>query len=249
VNFTEKLERLKQLDDLVLFKWTSSVKRIGGQFIPLSELRLNILSSNAGVVHFSVSAPVLSLVNGRPRIRFYDEGVLRVVSGGRKGINILASYLKSDEQAVEVRNIMHLDCKEGCSHVVEEMVLSMGRANSYPVCGVAMPDLFRITDKPETIRPLWSKPVLELIGGVREDTPEQLKTKFMAHLGWFGYRSEIGYVFNYNHVAYGGMVCSTTAGITRSGGSAVCQMPLGLLKQQLLQDGWGIHLEEKDEVA
>ena len=89
-----KLTRLQTNADLALYKWTAGKFRMAGEFVLLSNLRLNTLACDGGRVTLSVAAPVLYMDRGRTVIRFLDRDVLTVTEGPRKGINVLGRFLQ-----------------------------------------------------------------------------------------------------------------------------------------------------------
>ena len=245
----EKLKCLRRLDDLALFRWASKSKRIDGKFIPLSELRLNVLACSNGVVRFCSAAPVLRLSHGRPKITLHDADVFRVLTGDRRGINILNGFITDSEQVAEAPSVMHMSCSDDCEcpAAVAHGVMSMGHSLSYPVIRATFPDMFRLTSDVKLLRPVYTKQVLEVIGGKREDGADELKRKFAEHIELFGYKSDAGYVVNSEYVAAGGMLCVSGEGISRKSGGPVFQIPLSLLKTQATAAGWVLHLEEEQK--
>lgn len=187
-DLADKLRNLMQCEDIALFRWSSTAKRIGGGYIPLSELRLNIVSCEKGVVHFSMAAPVLHLAHGRPKITLHDSDLFRIVSGPRKNINVRHQWLKKDEEAIEVGNVMHCDCVDGLiTKMVANKVMAMGTSRSYPVIRIVLPDTYRLTTDLTHLRPIYSKSMLEAIGGSEQDTAETLKKKFIDNIRQFGF--------------------------------------------------------------
>lgn len=245
----EKLRCLRQLEDIALFRWTSSAKRLGGQYIPLTDLRLTVLSCTEGAVHFSVAAPVLYMEWGRPRIRFFDEGVMRIADGPRQSINVLRGFLKEDETAVPVRNVFHTEVTEDSSKGVLSRMESMGRSPSYPVLGIPVPDMYRITRHPGSLRPIYSKAMLRMIGALESDSPDQLQEKFLKNIYKFGFETGDGWVVNSEYIAAGGICCATSEGITRTTGGCLYQIPLTLLRRDLREKHWQLHIGGDDGLA
>ena len=106
-----KLTRLQTNADLALYKWTAGKFRMAGEFVLLSNLRLNTLACDGGRVTLSVAAPVLYMDRGRTVIRFLDRDVLTVTEGPRKGINVLGRFLQEDENAVPATYCMHKEIR------------------------------------------------------------------------------------------------------------------------------------------
>lgn len=93
MDFLTKLEKLRRLDGVVLYKWTAARRRLGGDFIPLNSVRLHTITCEGGRVTYSAAAPVVFMERGRSVIKFLDANVLNVMEGPRKGLNIvLVSY-------------------------------------------------------------------------------------------------------------------------------------------------------------
>ena len=92
INLHEKVTKLKRLEDVVMFRWVGGHKRIAGDYLLLSNLRLNVLSCSRGNVVYSSSAPIVYNVKGRPVISFRDRDLMTIVSGSaRAGINVVSS--------------------------------------------------------------------------------------------------------------------------------------------------------------
>ena len=58
-NLHDKMVKLKRLDDVVMFRWVAGHKRIAGDYVLLSNMRLNVLSCDHGKVVYSSSAPIM----------------------------------------------------------------------------------------------------------------------------------------------------------------------------------------------
>ena len=248
MDIREKLERLRAIDDVALVRWTGGMRVNGGKFIPATELRMNILACDRGRVYFSIAASVMHTINGRAQLRWFDEGVCRIMSGGRKNINVLKSFLHRNEEFTPVTQCFHVEVDENCDRFVEKRTLGMGTAMWYPEWHVPVPDFYRLTARPETLRPVYTKEMLELIGGSRDDSPEDLHRLFLDNIDRFGERTAEGWMVRDELVAMGGMCCCAAEGITKSYGSRVFKVPLKLLKMDIAARKWGIHLGGDNEV-
>jgi len=244
-----KLKNLRSEHDLALFKWTAGKSRIAGEFILLSNLRLNSLVCDGGRVIFSTAAPVLYMSRGRPMIKFIDHDVMTITGGERSGINVLSGHLRKSELAVpavfcESRELVN----DNVPSWMSRKVVHMGSAPVYPIGNVIMPDLFRITRSPETLKPLYNRAMLSLIGAVPEDTPSDLAEKFLANIDMFGAQTDQGFVIANEYIASGGACVATTRGLERAAGSVVHMMPLSLYRKKLLERHWEINTGETNEL-
>lgn len=248
MDIREKLNRLRAIDDVALVRWTGGDRVCGGMFIPATELHMNVLVCDKGRVFFSSAGSVMMTVNGRCQLRYFDDDVYRVVSGPRKNVNILKSFLKDGEEIMPLIHCMHTEVTDKCSKFVEKAVLSMGQSMWYPVWGLPIPDLYRMTTHPESLRPIYTKQLLASIGGGPEDTSRQLLAKFLANIDRLGSRTAEGWVIRDEFIASGGMCVCASEGITKAHGSRVMVMPLKLLKLETRARNWNLHLGDNDDV-
>jgi hypothetical protein len=236
-----KLTRLQTNADLALYKWTAGKFRMAGEFVLLSNLRLNTLACDGGRVTLSVAAPVLYMDRGRTVIRFLDRDVLTVTEGPRKGINVLGRFLQEDENAVPATYCMHKEIRnEKLPKWIVDKVMSMGCSPVYPVSRIITPELFRISKHPETLKPVFNTAMLKAIGGTRDDSVATLMRKFQANLDMFGAQTDNGFVIANDYIATGGCCVAAARGLSLRSGSLVHMMPLSLYRQELLERHWTV---------
>lgn len=244
----EKLERLRKLDDVVLYKWMAGGRRIAENFILLSDVRLNVLTCSGGRVVFSSAAPVLYMDKGRPVIQFRDRDIMTIISGPRKGINVFSSMLQEGEDASETRHCEHREVVDEslCPKWLEAKILAMGTSPVLPVAQFRMPELFRISKKPGLLKPIFNSALIRDIGGTREDSLDTLLDKFHDNLDKFGYYTEDGYVISYDYIASGGCCVVASKGITMRTGSCVHQMVAKAFRAECAKRHWKITTTEED---
>ena len=245
----DKLQILRRMQDLVLFKWVCGQKRVASNFIMLSDLRLNTLTCHAGRVVFSSAAPILFMEKGRPVIQFRDSDIMTVLNGTRKGINILSRVLQPVEEASACR---YCDWREivdssYCPKWLEDKIMSMGNSPTYPVSKVIMPELFRISKKPETLKPIFSSSFIEDIGGSKTDSIQELLQKFYNNLDLFGYHTDEGYVISNDYIATGGCCVAASKGINARTGSSVHMMTLRAFAADVARRHWSIQLARQNK--
>ena len=238
----EKIQRLKRLSDLALYRWTAGKHRISDKnFILLSDLRLNVLTCAGGTLQFSSAAPLLLMEHGRPYIQFRDNNVLTILDGPRKGINIMPSMLHDGEQAAPAR---HCECRvineDDCPKWLEDKIMTMANSPCYPVTQLRMPELFRISRKPRTLNPIFTAELIREIGGTKGDDIQTLREKFYANLDLFGYYTDEGYVISNDRICSGGCCVVASHGITMRTGSAMHMMTLTAFIAECERRKWSI---------
>lgn len=245
-----KLSRLRTKEDLVLYKWTCGHGRVADMFIPLSNLRLNVLTCNGGRVYYSIAAPILYLDKGRSVIRFLDKDVLTVVSGDRLGVNILSRFLHEGEEAVPAQYCTSREI-DGDKHPkwLEQKIMSMGCSPVYPVSGLIMPELFRMSRSLDGIKPLFTSTMLAAIGASRTDSVERLIELFRDHFELFGVSTPSGYVIPNEFVSAGGLCVAASRGVGMKSGSVVHSIPLTLFRQAMESRKWNINTGEPNELG
>lgn len=242
MNIHTKLSNLQRENNLVLYKWTAGKRRLGKNYIPLSDVRLRVLSCDNGVIRYSSAAPVLIQDKGRPNVQFRDSDVMTVIGGKREGVNIPIKFLKSDEQAVETRHCTHLDVTDdNCPQWLASQIIAMGTAPLYPSSRIIYPDLYRITKAPSTLKPIFNSALLSNIGGTREDSIDTLMAKFQDKLELFGYFTDDGYVISNSYIVTGGKLCISSMGISAKNGSNVFMCPLTTFRAECSRLKWSIY--------
>lgn len=251
----DKLNRLSRMEDMAIFRWSAGTQRIAGDFILLSNLRLNTLSCNGGRIVYSEAAPTVYSYHGRPSITWHDRGLLTVITGGRAGINIKAHSFRDDEECAETRFCeWRLVDEEHCPKWLENKIRSMCSDVVYPTASVRMPDVYRISKKPETLRPIFTKALIDAIGGSREDSSEVLMQKFRANFELFAHKTNDGYVIPGDYICAGGCCVVRAKGIPANGGSIKFSIPLRSFVAECSRSHWEIATaltipteEEKEE--
>ena len=250
INLHDKLVKLKRLDDVVMFKWSGGHKRIAGDYLLLSSLRLNVLSCTGGQIVYSSSAPIMYNVHGRPVISFRDRDLMTVIGGSnRVGINVASNMLKDGEEAAETRYCEWRVVEEDhCPQWLENRIMSMATGVIYPCCQLRLPDLFRISKKPETLRPIFSASLIKAIGGDKKDSTEVLLKKFHDNLELFGYYNADGFVIPNDYICAGGCCVVASKGIPAQSGSIVFTMPLRTFTAECYRRHWQIATAANVEV-
>ena len=195
LNLHEKMIKLKSLDDIVIYRFVGGHKRIAGDYILLSNLRLNVLTCSKGNVIYSSSAPVVYNVKGRPVISFRDRDLMTIISGSaRAGINVVSSMLKDGEEAAQTRYCeWRVVDADHCPQWLEQRIMSMATGTIYHAYQMRLPEMYRISRKPETLKPIFSASLIKAIGGTAQDNTETLTKKFHKNLKLFGEFHDDGY--------------------------------------------------------
>jgi len=245
----EKLCNLRNRDNFVLFRWTAQKFRIAEDYIPLSNLRLNVLSCNKSQVVWSSSAPILYQAHGRPVISFRDSNLVTVLEGSkRKGTNLICSMLSEGEIAAPTRTCEYRVVEdEFCPTWLANRIIAMATEPVYPVSQIKMPDLYRVSKAPTNLKPIFSKRLIDSIGGLPEDSTKTLLDKFHKNLDLFGEFTNTGWVVPYDYVASGGCCVVAAHGIPASKGSAVHSMTLRTFLADIDRKHWQIHTAQLEE--
>lgn len=219
ISLHDKLMRLGNEDDWAVYQWTAGHKKIAEDYILLSNLRLNVISCNNGKIVYSVSAPIMYNVHGRPVISFHDRGLLTIISSpSRAGVNVQARMLRNDEEGTQTRYCeWRVVDEDHCPKWLENKILSMCTGVMYPTACVRLPDIYRISKKPETLRPIFTSSLINMIGGSREDTAEELMRKFRAKLDLFGFFTQEGFIIPNEYICSGGCCVIGAKGVPSSG--------------------------------
>jgi len=251
INLHEKITRLKRLEDVVMFRWMGGHKRIAGDYLLLSNLRLNVLSCSRGRVVYSSSAPVMYNVRGRPVISFRDRDLMTVISGSaRAGINVVSGMLKDGEEAAQTRYCeWRVVDADHCPQWLENRIMSMATSTIYNCAQLRLPDLYRISRKPETLKPIFTASLIKAIGGEPEDNAETLTKKFHDNLDLFGQFNEDGYIIPNDYICAGGCCVVASRGIPAASGSIVFTMPLKTFTAECDRRHWQIATTANTEVS
>ena len=113
-----------------------------------------------------------------------------------------------------------------------------------------LPELFRISKKPDTLKPIFTSQLIKDIGGERGDSTQTLLQKFRDNLDLFGYYTDDGFVISNDYIASGGCCVSASKGITARSGSVVHMMTLGAFHNECDKRHWKIRtVEDYDDLA
>ena len=241
----EKIERLHELGDVVLYRWMTGKHRIAKDFVVLSALRLEVLSCTKNKLFFSMSAPVLYMDRGRPRIVMRDRDVLSITSGKRAGMTIIPSVLQDGENAVEARYCKRMQVREDyCQKWLANKIMSIAGSSVYPVSRIIVPEMFRISKNPIVLKPFFTTGLLKDIGGTPNDSVDQLLQKFHANLSMFAKDTDDGWIINNDMIATGGCCIAAAKGITGSG-SMVHMTTLRQFQTDVQSKHWVIGYSEE----
>lgn len=242
INFHDKLVKLRRLEDVAVFKWMGGHKRIAGDYLLLSNLRLNVLTCSRGHIYYSSAAPIMYQVHGRPVISFRDRDLMTIIAGSnRVGINVPSNMLKTGEEATQTRFCEWREVDEDhCPKWLEQRIMSMVTGTIYCAYQVHLPDLFRISKKPETLKPIFSATLIRAIGGAPGDSTEVLLKKFHDNLELFGQYKEDGYICPAEYICAGGCCVVAAKGIPATNGSLVFTMPLKSFAAEASRNHWQI---------
>lgn len=241
----EKIERLHELGDVVLFRWMAGKHRVAKDFILLSTLRFESLTCTKDKLFFSSAAPILYMDRGRPRIVLRDRDVLTITSGKRQGMTIIPAMLQDGEGAAEARHCRRMIVNEDyCPKWLATKIMSMAGSSMYPVSRIVMPEIFRISKNPASLKPFFTKGLLLDIGADPHDSVEELHRKFQANLRMFGKFTDDGYVINNDKIATGGCCVAAAKGITGAG-SMVHMTTLRQFRSDVESKHWVIGCSEE----
>lgn len=248
MDIQQKLTNLQGYSDLCLYKWSAGTQRIAGAFAMLSNLRLTTLMCRDGQLTFSSAAPVVFMDRGRASVRLYDNGVLTVSSGDRKGINIMSNFLKPGEEATPAlfcdRVTVTTDESDNLPKWIKLRILSLGCSQAWPSYSIVTPEMYRISRNPESLRPVFTSQLITAIGGSTDDSLDVLLAKFKANIHMIGARTDDGVVVPNEYIASGGCCVVSAAGLGGRAGSVVHYMPLQLFLAEVAQRKWSIQCEE-----
>ena len=250
INFHDKMVKLKRLEDIAVFKWSGGHKRIAGDYLLLSNLRLNTLTCTRGRVYYSSAAAIVYNVHGRPVVSFRDKDLLTIINGSnRTGINVPSGMLKPGEEAAPTRFCEWREVDEDhCPKWLEQRIMGMATSTVYCVSQIRMPDLYRISKKPETLKPIFSSSLIKAIGGDKKDSTETLMQKFHDNLDLFGIYNSEGYIVPNEYICAGGCCVVAARGIPATTGSIVFPMPLKTFVADVSRLHWDITTAlEEDE--
>ena len=222
-----------------MFRWSAGAHRIAGEFVYLNDLRLNALLCIKGRVMFCCAAPVLYVGRGRATVRFYDKNVLKVQNGKRQSVNILASWLKDDEEATEVKYLAHEIVKENAKQWIAQKIMSMACAQPlHSAYHVPVPQMYRLTRNPETLVPVITTAMYKALGLSRDTPMADVRAAFLSKLNLFGDTIDDGYVIADEYVVSGGCCVASARGMFPKSGSVVFTMPATTFLAEMDEKNW-----------
>ena len=238
----DKLIKLSKTDDMAIFQWTAGQAKIAKDFYLLSNLRLNTLSCNGGVIVFSTAAPLVYNVYGRPATALCDRDLLTVLGNSQRvGVNIRCNRIKPGEECAPTRYCgWRIVDEDHCPRWLENKIMSMCTGVMYPATHVSLPDIYRISKKPESLKPIFTRDLIDAIGGERDDTADVLLQKFHAKMDLFGFKTNEGFVIPSEYICSGGCNVIGAKGIPSNGGSARFSIPLRTFVAECSRNHWDI---------
>ena len=238
----DKLIKLSKTDDMAIFQWTAGQIKIAKDFYLLSNLRLNTLSCNGGVIVYSSAAPIVYDVYGRPTVSLHDRNLLTVLGNSQRvGVNIRVNRLKPGEESAPTRFCEWRIVDEShCPKWLERKIMSMCTGVMYPATCVRLPDIYRISKKPESMKPIFTRDLIDAIGGSRNDSAAVLLQKFHEKMDLFGFQTNEGFVIPSDYICSGGCCVVGAKGIPANGGSARFSIPLRTFVAECSRSHWEI---------
>ena len=118
--------------------------------------------------------------------------------------------------------------------------MSMTTSTIYCAYSMRIPDLYRISKKPETLKPIFSAKLIKAIGGERGDSTEVLMQKFHNNLDLFGKFNTDGYIIPNEYICAGGCCVVAAKGTPAATGSIVFTMPLQTFVADVSRLHWQI---------
>lgn len=244
-DFIEKLHRLYEVPDQVLYRWKIS-RSTGSRYCALSGVRFESLSCRNGDIVFSSAAGYLQYQFGRPAILFSDHDMVMAVSGTRAGCNFPSRFRKEDEEISKTPNCGSYNVGPNSPAWLVGKVVSMGYAPYYNTFKIVQPEWYRSTKQPESLKPLFNAELIRLIGGNKNDNLDKLEELFKANLERFGSYEADGYVIPFSLVVAGGRTSCATKGISVKGGALHC-MDGELFRAEVSRLKWRIKTGEEQD--
>ena len=239
-----KIAHLKAGPYIARYRWSAGKTRVAGRFARLSALRLNILLSGDGLCHYTCAAPVLVGRFGRPRIRMCDKGVLEITGGERRGMLVLATALKSGEDAVPPRLVWSGDVTEDAPQWIARKVLSMGCSPSYEARELLLPATYRLAKDLSRCTPIYSVGLARELGA--EWGSEEFDASFSRYLEAMSERTDGGWAVPASLVRSGGMVVVDAKCMTGNG-SVLVGMDADRMLSELENLDWRIDARNQME--
>ena len=207
-------------------------------------------SPAAAAMSYSSSAPVVYNVKGRPVISFRDRDLMTIISGSaRAGINVVSSMLKDGEEAAQTRYCeWRVVDADHCPQWLENRIMSMATGTIYHAYQMRLPEMYRISRKPETLKPIFSANLIKAIGGEAKDNTETLTKKFHQNLKLFGEFHDDGYIIPAEYICAGGCCVVAAKGIPAATGSIVFTMPLKTFTAECDRRHWQIATTVNTEI-
>ncbi len=235
----EKVQRLKEREGLLLYRWVAGRSRMAGEFIPLADLRLVSVSVSRGELYWSMAAPILTMERGDPVVRLFDEGVVTALDGRRKGVNLLQRMAGADERVKPATRCGHGRVGEGKDPAqVRRLLRDLQTHGVMPVTGIAMPSLFRISRNPRKFRPRLTGSMLLLLDVGVFQKQQEVYDAFLRALPLLGADTEDGWVLPAEYIRAGGCMVAGSLGITARSGSALYTTPEYMFRRDALERKW-----------
>lgn len=241
----EKINNAKQMQDRVLFAWRFKDRKLEGKYVSLTNLRLEVLQIHNGRMLYTQAAPILKCVRGSNEVCYYDNNVMIITAGKRAGITVLAETLKDGEEAhlasmlgtVEITN----DTDTNYINKAYTMLVDGG----YPGRDMRVPQLFRCTKQPKSLKVNYTTDLLKLIKAPAGATSDQLENCFVNSINKIGTATSSGFVIPFEYVYAGGMVVADGTGVTKNGTSYMQERSYDFFQQYVKFHDWKIQLIEE----
>ena len=244
-DYIEKLHRLYDVEDQVLYRWRVG-RAAGARYCVLSSVRFESLACRKGNITFSSAAGYLHYQYGRPMLIFADHDMVVAMSGTRAGINIPARFRRDDEEVCKVANCGYYSVGPNSPAWLVNKVLTMGYDPYYSTFKVVQPEWYRSTKIPENLKPLFNADLLKAIGADKQAPLEELERLFRKNLDRFGVYEEDGYVIPFGLVVSGGRVICATKGIAGCRGGALHCMDGAQFRAETARLHWKLKTGEDD---
>ena len=235
----EKVNKLKSIEEpQVLFRWRYLGNKIAGQFISITNLRLETVQIEKGKVLLSQSAPVVIMHQGKPLVIMKSDNITHITTGLRGGIVISGCSLREGEEG-------HVPKMSGSRYLNEEssvddinIAYDMCSEEPYPGIDMRMPELFRCSANYSKFKPAMSPELYDVLG-LYNPTTDVVQRAFIEDISKFSIKTAVGYIVPYSYVHAGGMIVVDGSNITRTG-SVVYKRSLDFFKTYIRNKKWEI---------
>ena len=236
---TEKLDKIRAIDEnQVLFRWRYLGNKVAGQFISITNLRLEIVQLKDGNILLNQAAPVVIMRQGRPYVIMKSDNITHITTGIRGGIVISGCSLREGEEG-------HVPKMTGSRYLNEESdiedintVYSICEEDPYPGIDMRMPELFRCSANYDKFKPAMSTDLYNILG-LSNPTTEEVKQAFIDNISTFAVKTAVGYIVPYSYIHSGGMIVVDGRCITKTG-SVVYKRSLDFFDRYCENHKWEI---------